>query len=544
MGGVTKQSFTVGPEGRGTRLDAFLGHAAGLSRSRLKKAVQEGHCRVDGALCLEADLRLAPGRVVELDIPDADSALQPEAGELAVLYRDAALVVLDKPAGLTVHPCPSCPEGTLVHRLLAHFPELGRLEGFRPGIVHRLDKDTSGLLVAALTEPARLALTGSFAVRAVRKTYLALTRGVPGAEGRVDLPVGRHPTLKTKMAVVPENRGGKPALTEWRTLYADPAGRFALLAVTIHTGRTHQIRVHLAHIGHPLWGDRVYAPHDPAWADPAPRQMLHAWKLAFPHPDDGRTMAFLCPPPADFPATIEALARRTRNVVLTGTPGCGKSTALRLLGEAGVPVWSADAAVARLYKPGADGWLLLRGRYGERFLQPSGQAGRPGEEPVDRAALTRALMEDPGLRRELEALIHPLVFADMEQFFAEAGLAGAPLAVAEVPLWHESRKPVGDALVVTVACPVPARHARLARKRGWSAEKAAAVDAWQWTEDAKIRASHYVVDNSGTEAELAGRVRVLLERLLERREAERVALREQLSGIWGETAGPLPGPVA
>lgn len=325
MSGGAKYTFRVGPEDRGTRLDAFLSRATGLSRARLKKAVRDGLCRVDGAVCAEADLRLTPGREVVVVLPDTDAALRPEAGDLAVLYRDASVVVLNKPAGLTVHPCPSCPDGTLVHRLLAHFPELGKLEGFRPGIVHRLDKDTSGLLVAALSEPARLALTSAFAARAVRKTYLAVTRGVPEAEGRVDLPLGRHPTLKTKVAVVPENRGGKPALTDWRTLYADPAGRFALLAVTIHTGRTHQIRVHLAHIGHPLWGDRLYAPHDPACADPAPRHMLHAWKLAFPHPVTAETMAFVCPPPPDFAACMDALARHTQRVALTGTPGDRKS---------------------------------------------------------------------------------------------------------------------------------------------------------------------------------------------------------------------------
>lgn len=517
--------YVVGPGERGARLDAFVSRAAGLSRARVKKAVQGGLCRVDGRVCADADVRLEEGRVVELRLPAAQGALRPEEGELAVLYRDESVVVVNKPAGLTVHPCPSCPEGTLVHRLLAHFPELSRLEGVRPGIVHRLDKDTTGLLAAALTETARLALSEAFAARTVRKTYLVLTRGVPGDEGAVNLPLGRHPTLKTKMAVVPENKGGKPALTAWRILYADPAGRFALAAVTIRTGRTHQIRVHMAETGHPLWGDRLYAPRNAR--DPAPRQMLHAWKLAFPHPVRNEILSFVCPPPDDFVRATLALARRTQRVVLTGTPGCGKSSVLRLLAAEGVPVWSADAVVARLYRSGEDGWLLVRRRWGHRFL-----AGEDG--PVDHAVLAAALAEDTGLRRELERLIHPLVFADMERFFAEAETAGAALAVAEAPLWHESRKPDCDALVVTVACPAEARHARMAAGRGWSPERARAVDAWQWPEQDKIAASHYVLDNSGPAETLPARVRSLLERLAARRAADEAAWLDTLRELWGQ----------
>ena len=523
--GTSGGRYVVGPGERGARLDVFASRAAGLSRARVKKAVQGGLCRVDGRVCTDADARLEEGRVVELCLPVAEGALTPEDGELAVLYRDESVAVVNKPAGLTVHPCPSCPEGTLVHRLLAHFPELARQEGFRPGIVHRLDKDTSGLLVAALTEAARLALTGAFAARAVHKTYLALTRVVPETEGTVNLPLGRHPTLKTRVAVVPESKGGKPALSSWRRLYADPAGRFALLAVTIHTGRTHQIRVHMAEIGHPLWGDKLYAPRDDR--DPAPRQMLHAWKLAFPHPDRDESLSFVCPPPDDFLRAALALARRTQRVVLTGTPGCGKSSVLRLLAAEGAPVWSADAVVARLYRPGGDGWLLIRRRWGERFM--NGEDG-----PVDHAALAAALAEDAGMRRELEHLIHPLVFADMERFFAQAEADGNERAVAELPLWHESRKPDIDAVVVTVACPAEVRHARVLEGRGWSGERARTVDAWQWPERDKIAASHYVLDNSGPVEELPGKVRSLLERLDERRSAAGTALADTLRALWGE----------
>lgn len=515
----------VGPGEREMRLDAFASRAAGLSRSRVKKAVLAGLCRVNGRVCTDADARLDEGCVVELALAPAEAGVRPEEGELTVLYRDESVVVVNKPAGLTVHPCPSCPEGTLVQRLLAHFPELARQEGARPGIVHRLDKDTSGLLVAALTETARLALSGTFAARAVGKTYLALTRGVPEAEGAVDMPLGRHPTQKTKMAVIAESKGGRPASSSWRRLYADPAGRFALLAVSIHTGRTHQIRVHLAEIGHPLWGDRLYAPRDRH--DPAPRQMLHAWKLAFPHPGRSESLTCVCPPPEDFTRTALELSRRMQRVVLTGTPGCGKSSVLRLLAAEGVPVWSADAVVARAYRPGEDGWLLIRRRWGSRFLR-----GEDG--PVDHAALAAALSEDDGLRRELEHLIHPLVFADMESFFSRAEAGGHPRAAAEVPLWHESRRQAPDMVVVTVACPVVTRHERLREGRGWSDGWARTVDAWQWSERDKIAASHYVVDNGGPAEDLPGKVRSLLKRLDERRAAADAVLADTLRALWGE----------
>jgi len=531
-------AFTVAPDERGLRLDVFLSRHMEGSRERLKKAVRAGHCAVDGSAVSAPDTRLTPGQTVELELPEKAESLSPEEGEIRVLFQDAHLVVLDKAAGLTVHPCPSCPEGTLVHRLLAHFPELARLEGLRPGIVHRLDKDTSGLIAVALTEPVRLALSEAFAARQVSKTYLALTRGVPAEQGHCDQPVGRHPTVKTRMAVVPESRGGKAALSCWKTLYADPGGRFALLAVTIHTGRTHQIRVHLSHSGYPLWGDSLYAPHRPSIpgiaVDPAPRQMLHAWKLAFTHPVTAEPLSFTCPPPADMEEIILTLAAQPRAVILTGTPGCGKSSLLRLLRERGLPVWSADEEVARLYAAGADGWRLLHDRYGGRFT-PTADSG--AALPVDRAALAAAFMDDPGLRAEVEALIHPLVFAGLAGFFEENRRQGRD-AVAEVPLWHEKRTTKPDKLcpwVITVTCPREQRLERLAG-RGWDEDKAAAVESWQWPEEAKIRSSDHVIDNSGTPAALARQADGLLENLKAEARRQKDALRRRLYSLWGGEA--------
>lgn len=527
----------VGPDGRGQRLDAFLSAELGLSRSKIKTAIREGHCRVDDRPCADADLRLTPDMELTLALPRRDAGLAPEAGELDILYRDEHLVVVNKPPHLTVHPCPSCPEGTLVHRLLARVPELARLEGLRPGIVHRLDKDTSGLMVVALTEDVRLELTRAFAAREIAKTYLAVARGLPEFRGESRLPLGRHPTLKTRMAVVPENRGGKPAHSEWESLFRDPGGRFALLAVRIHTGRTHQIRVHLAQTGHPLWGDALYGPAmSQAEEQAAPRQMLHAWKLEFRHPVSGRDMRFCCPPPEDVADCMIALSRRMVRVALTGVAGCGKSSLLRALGGEGVPTWSADAAVAALYAPGADAWRMLRGLYGDRFI-----AG--DDAPVDKAALAAALAEEPGLRREIEAAVHPMVFHALREFYAEAERGGAALAVAEVPLWHESRRCSGsgrasvhkkteDVISVTVSCPDEARRERLRARRGWAAERVALVDSWQLSQEDKAGLSDFVVDNSGDEDALRARAAELLRRVAAREENRLTALRAEWKQAW------------
>ena len=371
-------TFTV-EEGR-IRLDRFLGEALrdqDVSREKVKRAIREGGCLVDGAPCSDASAKVRAGQSVVLRMESEPSRVEPEEGELSILYQDSFLAVLDKPAGLTVHPAPSCPEGTLVHRLVARFPTLREQEGFRPGIVHRLDKDTSGLICVALTEEARLRLAEAFAERRIRKEYLALVRGVPQDAGLVDAPLGRHPTVKVKVAVV---KNGKEARSEWRVLHKGP--EYALLAVRIHTGRTHQIRVHMAHIGHPLWGDALYGRSGQAalagtgpCADPAPRQMLHAWHLSFIHPFTGQALTFTCPPPPDFLDTALHLERRMRRVVVTGVAGCGKSLFMRMLAEEGVATWSADAAVIRLYEPGQEAWLALRRRYGDRFV-PDERAGR------------------------------------------------------------------------------------------------------------------------------------------------------------------------
>lgn len=549
-------TFRVEDGTRPCRLDQFLsGELEGrVSREKLKKAILAGEVTVGGQVCDSPKRRVEAGDEIGVRLPVRAAAAGPEDAPIKVLYRDASLAVLDKPDGLTVHPCPSCPEGTLVNRLVAHFPELAGQEGDRPGIVHRLDKGTTGLIVAALNEESRLKLSAAFAGREVKKEYLALVYGVPAkAEGSVNLPIGRHPTYKTKMAVLP--KGGREALSDYRTLYADPDGRFALVAVRIHTGRTHQIRVHLSHLGHSIVGDALYfnptvlrasafegrAGAEEFLKGAASRPLLHAWKIAFSHPQSEEDMSFCCPPPDDFYAGAAYLARRVLRAVLTGNPGCGKSSVLRRLKEAGIPVWSADAAVAELYAPGADGSAMLKARYGDRFLLRDEFGG------VDKKALFKAMYDDEKLRREVEQIIHPIVFHRLSEFWRELNgpppLAGC--AVAEVPLYFETgaephKSEPSAPLAVTVYCPHEIRFRRLEEYRGWSAEMIHKMESWQWPEDKKAAAADLIVDNSGSEAELETAAEGLVREIEARLEAGRdelIALLRRLTGC-GATSAP------
>ncbi|MDR0338813.1 MAG: dephospho-CoA kinase, partial [Desulfovibrio sp.] len=436
----------VPAEDAGSRLDRFLAGCLqheGLSREKIKVLIRDGKVRVNEAPVNSPKTALRPGDTVDVSLIPAQTRLQPEQGELRVLYRDAALAVINKPAGLTVHPAPNRPSGTLAHRLLAHFPELAAQEGFRPGIVHRLDKDTSGLMLAALTGQCRLALADMFARHEVFKEYLALVGGVPHwRETIIDAPVGRHARNKTLMAVTPSGKSAKSAA---RLLYADPEGRFSLVAVRIFSGRTHQARVHMRHLGHPLVGDKAYGWTLPAGQDckaarnsekrgqpQAPkRQMLHAWKLAFRHPlpeavraqavAEGASppavlhegcLSFTCPPPPDFAEAARFLSRRTVHVVVTGNPGCGKSTLVKALATEGWPVFDADAVVAGLYAVGGDARRLLLARFGDRFVPDA-------KSPVDKKALGAAMGLDDALRHEVEALVHPLVWHALQSFRQE-----------------------------------------------------------------------------------------------------------------------------
>jgi 23S rRNA pseudouridine1911/1915/1917 synthase len=285
----------------GLRLDQALARLLpGESRTRLARLIEEGHVTVDGA---PSALRrkVKSGEAVDVTLAErpVDAAFRPEAIALAVVHEDDDLVVVDKPAGLVVHPGSGNWAGTMLNALLHHAPATGSLP--RAGIVHRLDKDTSGLLVVAKTEGAQADLVRQLQARTVKRTYLALARGRIAGEGRVEAPIGRHPVHRTKMAVVDD---GKPAVTHYRVRERFP--HHTLLECELETGRTHQIRVHLASIGHPLEGDPVYAGRGPRLL---PRQALHAWKLAFEHPRSGKAVRFESPVPADLRALLAALAK-------------------------------------------------------------------------------------------------------------------------------------------------------------------------------------------------------------------------------------------
>jgi 23S rRNA pseudouridine1911/1915/1917 synthase len=326
---------TLGPS-PDQRLDKALAaavpEALGLSRSRLQALIAEGAvARPDGRMLIDPRLRVEPGAELVLTLPPAlPVAAAPEAIPLAVVYEDAELIVVDKPAGLVVHPAPGARDGTLVNALLHHCGDsLSGIGGrLRPGIVHRIDKDTSGLLVAAKTDVAHHGLAAQFAAHDLERRYLAVLRGAPdpadprlaGLPGaawepggwlRIAGRIGRHPADRKRMAVVPS--GGKPAVTRTRVLERfGPAEEpvASLAECRLETGRTHQIRVHLAWAGHPLAGDRVYGRRDgPAALAGFPRQALHAASLGFRHPVTGVSMAFEAALPEDFAGLLASLRR-------------------------------------------------------------------------------------------------------------------------------------------------------------------------------------------------------------------------------------------
>ncbi len=298
--------LSVGPEAAGTRLDLFLaGRLRGLSRSRIKRLVEKGGVRVAGKEAKPGQ-KLATGETVSVGLPSPEEAApRPELIPLDFLYRDDSLAVINKPPGLLVHPLRSGQGGTLVNALLHHLgplPETG--SPLRPGIVHRLDRDTSGVMVCARTEEAWEDLGRQFRARTVEKEYLALARGrPPAAEGECTFPIGRSPTRRTRMTI--RAGTGRPARTLYR-LEEEFSG-VSLLRLKILTGRTHQIRVHLARLGCPVLGDPVYGGKRRGEYPTVPRQMLHARRLQITHPITGEPMEWIAPLPGDMESILAHL---------------------------------------------------------------------------------------------------------------------------------------------------------------------------------------------------------------------------------------------
>ena len=307
---MAEQRLEIQVSGEKDRLDRFLAaQVPELSRSAAQRLIEAGQVTVNGEP-VKASYKTRPGdRVVVLLPGDEPLKLVAEAIPLQIVYEDTDLLVVDKPAGMVVHPAPGHSSGTLVNALLARYPELAVAGGDRPGIVHRLDRDTSGLIVVARNDRTRRALQRQFKERQVHKAYVALLEGhLQPAWGRIEAPIGRDPHHRQRMTVLP---GGREALTEYHVLeqfahsVGPAAGDYSLVEAEPLTGRTHQIRVHFASIGHPVVGDAVYGRRRSRLA--VPRQFLHARRLAFKHPRTGQRLEFEAPLPADLAAILALL---------------------------------------------------------------------------------------------------------------------------------------------------------------------------------------------------------------------------------------------
>jgi len=306
---------TTGETHAGLRLDRALGELfPEHSRSALARLIEEGCVRIDERTAAKASQRVEAGQKVEVAFPEAaPSGVEAQEIPLTILYEDADLVVIDKPAGLVVHPAAGHPDRTLVNALLFTVKDLSGIGGeIRPGIVHRLDKDTSGVMVIAKHDEAHRKLTAAWGTELVRKEYVALVYGTPSPErGVIDAPIARDPRDRKRMAVVP---GGRRAITEYEV--TERLRYVSLVRCRLRTGRTHQIRVHLKHLGHPIVGDPVYS--GPQWRgipdkriqralSSLGRQALHAARIVFPHPRTGSVLSFEAVVPGDFAALVLAV---------------------------------------------------------------------------------------------------------------------------------------------------------------------------------------------------------------------------------------------
>jgi 23S rRNA pseudouridine1911/1915/1917 synthase len=291
--------LVVPSEDEGQRLDVWLSERLGISRSRAKQLIREGHVRINGRGA-KPSTPLTPGTRVEVELPRQGAQLEPEEMDLAIIYEDDELVVVNKPSGVVVYPAAGHAHGTLLQGLLKGRKLAEAGAPHRPGVVHRLDKGTSGVMVFAKSDEAYHGLVRQFKARKVHKEYLALVHGlISEDEGLIEAPIGRDIHRRQRMGI--RAHGGKQAATEFRVLKRSE--EFTLIRVRPKTGRTHQIRVHLRAIGHPIVGDERYGPKSGA-----KRLMLHAWKLGIHHPKSGRRLEFTAPPPEEFLPYLEGLS--------------------------------------------------------------------------------------------------------------------------------------------------------------------------------------------------------------------------------------------
>ncbi|NET35368.1 MAG: RluA family pseudouridine synthase [Cyanothece sp. SIO1E1] len=304
---------------QGQRLDRWLAaKMPDLSRSRIQKLIGQGQVQVNGQVCDAKKTIVQVGDRIQVKMPEAQPLqLKPEAIPLDILYEDDHLLIVNKPAGLVVHPAPGHADGTLVNALLAHCQSLSGLDSGldiggvqRPGIVHRLDKDTSGAIAIAKTDPAHHHLQAQLQAKTARRDYLAVVYGAPALEqGTIDLPIGRHPGDRKKMAILSEAKGGRRAVTHWRL--QERLGHYTLMQFQLETGRTHQIRVHSTHMGHPIVGDPVYGSGHSVGVN-LTGQALHAWRLQLQHPVSEQWIEAIAPLPQDFQTLLQVLRKRAR----------------------------------------------------------------------------------------------------------------------------------------------------------------------------------------------------------------------------------------
>jgi 23S rRNA pseudouridine1911/1915/1917 synthase len=313
---MRRLTFTV-PEAAEGRIDRFVADVSGLSRSYVQKLITEGHVTAAGSP-VKSNESVVPGEIVDLEIPEPVKLdLEAEDIPLSVVYEDEDLLIIDKPSGLVVHPAPGHSGGTLVNALLARDTEYGGIAGVqRPGIVHRLDRDTSGLLMVAKDDKAQASLMAQLKARGVKKTYLGLVQGaVVATSGRVEAPIGRDPHHRTRMAVVP---AGRPSVTGYRV--RERLTGWTLLELDLVTGRTHQIRVHLDAIGHPIAGDPLYGTgtsrRGPEGLD---RLFLHSWRIELQSPTDGHVIRATAPLPPELESALEGLRGRASGVGAGGS---------------------------------------------------------------------------------------------------------------------------------------------------------------------------------------------------------------------------------
>ena len=303
--------FNLQVENNTDRLDRYLSqNLPDLSRSRIQQLIEQAAVQLNGKVCTSKKTTVKAGDRISLEIPAVEPLeLQPEDIPLDILYEDDSLIILNKPAGLVVHPAPGHSEGTLVNAILAHCPNLPGIGGVqRPGIVHRLDKDTTGAIVIAKTELAHQHLQAQLKAKTARREYLGIVYGAPKTQsGTINLPIGRHPVDRKKMAVVPVEQGGRSAVTHWQV--KERLGNYTLMHFQLETGRTHQIRVHSLQIGHPIVGDPIYSSCHSVGVN-LPGQALHAWQLRLQHPVLGEWIEVTAPPSKIFTKLLEILRRR------------------------------------------------------------------------------------------------------------------------------------------------------------------------------------------------------------------------------------------